>query len=140
MKCCTLCLSAFAVSAAVVTGVSVAVASHEAPIQSVLFADVISGSWEGFAVGDQLPEDLPLWVTLEMDEEGDVVGTFGTPDGDAPFAGFFDDEEKILTGMVTPPDASWELELSLDGDTLEGEATETNSGMVVTVTLTRSDE
>lgn len=142
MKCSISCLSGLALSAAVLVGMSAATAGGpaEAPARSLFAADLISGSWEGFVSSDDLPEDVPIWATLEMDDLGDVMGTFGTPDGDAPFEGHFDAEENLLIGTVTLPDASWELELTLDEDELEGEATEANTGMVVTVTLTRSKE
>lgn len=101
--------------------------------------DVISGSWVGVAESDAFPEDLELWVTLEMGEDGSVEGIFGTPDGDAPFIGHYDAEANLLTGEVTPEDANWELELTLDGDELAGPATETNSGLTAEVTLERSE-
>ena len=103
--------------------------------------DAITGDWEGEASGDDLPEDLQLFVSLEMDEDSVVTGVFTVSHDDAPFEGSFDPESNVLTGTVTDPDGPiWEMALKLDDDELEGEATEKNSGATVDVSLERSEE
>lgn len=103
--------------------------------------DPITGEWEGTATGDDLPEDLQLSVTLEMDDDFAVTGVFSTIDSDAPFEGDFDAESNTLTGTVTIEDGgTWDLTLTLEDDELEGEATEESSGATATVLLERSEE
>lgn len=130
-----------------ILGTSVVVSGMYSPVDElspVVYAaleDPISGEWEGVATGDDLPEDLYMTVTFEMDDDFSVTGVFSTFEGDAPFEGDFDPESNVLTGAVTIEDgAVWEMALELDEDELEGEATETNSGMTVTVLLERSEE
>ncbi|RMH28828.1 MAG: hypothetical protein D6693_03225 [Planctomycetota bacterium] len=101
----------------------------------------VSGEWEGTVSGEAFPEDVPLLVTLMMGDDGEVTGTFEIPDGEAPFQGQFDEESGVLTGAVTPDDGSnWEVELTLDGDELSGDATETNSGIEAHIDLERADD
>lgn len=144
MKCCCKQMSSGVLFASVIgAGIPIALAAREANRNGaavVAFEDVISGDWSGFAESDDFPEDLPLSVTLSMDDENEVTGTFTTPDGDAPFNGFFDIETMTLTGAVTPEGASWELTLTYEDDVLSGDAEETFTGSSATVTLNRIEE
>jgi len=118
-----------------------AVTPITAPHAAVQRVVDISGDWEGTVSGEDFPEDVPLLVTLILDDDGGVTGTFEIPDGKAPFKGAFDAETNTLTGSVTPDDGSnWEMELTLDGDELSGDATETNSGVEAEIELERLDD
>lgn len=150
MKCCCCnghggILVALLTSAAIL-GTSVVVSGMYSPVDElspVVYAaleDPISGEWEGVATGDDLPEDMQMTASLEMDDDFEVVGVFSTLEGDAPFEGFFDSESNTLTGTVDAGDGvKWDLTLTLDEDELNGEATEQNSGMTLDVWLERSD-
>jgi len=115
-----------------------------APAVVVQMDDPISGDWEGAASSDAQPDDIPLVVHFEMDEDSNVVGSFVVGEDEAPFGGSYDAEEHTLTGSVTSSEiGNWELTLSFDEDdfdTLSGGATESNSGQTADITLERSEE
>ncbi len=150
MKCCSnnggvlvsLVASAAILSTSVIVSGMSSPADEISQVAHAAMADVITGDWEGEVSGDDLPEDMEIYVSLEMDEDFVVIGVFTVvEDGDAPFEGSFDPESNVLTGTVTVPDGPvWEMTLTLDEDELEGEATETYSGTTVDVSLERSEE
>ena len=145
-----LCLAAFGLGVVVASSGPIASRigwSDGSPVDAVGAVaradDPISGEWEGMISGEAFPEDVNLVVTLEMNDEGEVTGTFTIPDGEAPFEGKFDAETSILTGAVTTDDGqNWETYLTLDEEQneLDGDATETSSGTTADISLGRSDE
>ena len=111
-----------------------------AAMASIMAEDPISGEWSGTVSGDAFPEDLNLAVTFTMDVANEVTGIFVVEGEEAPFEGEFDPETNTLTGDVSAEGAIWSLTLTLDGDTLEGEASEAFSGQEADVILVRAED
>jgi len=135
------------------TGVALAgvaassVSASSSPVglaQAMDAADPVTGTWEGTMSADQMPEDIDVTITLEMDDDNAVAGAFTVQDQDAPFEGTFDEEAGTIEGSITDPDSgqSIAVELTVDGDDMTGTITIEAGDMsiVIIITATRDDE
>lgn len=121
-------------------GAAVRVGAVGAQVQP---ADPVSGEWEGELSGEQLPQAFPLTITLALDAEGRVSGGFTVDENTAEFDGVWNAAESLVTGTMLDPESgeAADVELRIDGNSLEGTLTVTgeNFTVVLDVHATRGE-
>jgi len=137
-------LASVALSGAAVSVVNASTSTSMACLAPDDDEDPVTGTWEGTMSADQMPEDIDVTITLEMDEDAAVTGSFTVQDQDAPFEGTFDEEAGTIEGSITDPDSgqSVDVELTVDGDDMTGTITieAGDQSIVITITASRDDE
>lgn len=125
------------VAGAILSGVTV-VDAHSAPIahHALAFEDIVSGEWDGLISGEQMPQEVEVLITLELDGE-DVTGGFTVQGETADFTGEFDEESSTITGVLSDPQSGQnvDVEMTIDGDELTGSITIVAGDMTIVLDL-----
>ena len=135
--------TALAVMAATGIGLAGAVAApslaRETTGLRALFAadDPVTGDWDGTLSSEQMPEEIEVEISLEMDEDNYVTGGFTVMGETADFEGEWDADSATLSGVLVDPEQGQEVdcEIEIDGDEMVGALTVEAGDITIVIDL-----